>query len=58
MVTDNIVIHPNGVDSYTIIGIQKPDVEKLSGDVIYIDNRQEFKPLQDQTVSISTRFRF
>lgn len=55
--TTQLVI-TNGSDTYNIISVEKPDVEKLSGDVIYIDNRQAFKPLADQTVSISSRFRF
>jgi len=58
LTTQLVIIHPNNVTTYTINAIQKPDVEKLSGEVIYIDNRQEFKPLEDQTVSISSRFRF
>lgn len=53
-----IVIHPNNVNYYTISVVDRPDIEKLSGDVIYIDNRQPFKPLPDQTVSISSRFEF
>jgi hypothetical protein len=53
-----IVIHPNGTDSYKVGSVTKPDVEKLSGDVIYIDNRSAFKPLVDQTVSVSSKFKF
>lgn len=58
LTTQLVIVHPDNVTTYTINAIQKPDVEKLSGEVIYIDNRQEFKPLEDQTVSISSRFRF
>ena len=53
-----IVVHPDGTSTYQVASIEKPDVEKLSGDVIYIDNRAAFKPLVDQTVSISSRFKF
>lgn len=53
-----IMIHPNGTNYYDISVVDRPDIEKLSGDVIYIDNRQPFKPLPDQTVSISSRFEF
>lgn len=49
--------HSNGVDYYTITVVDKPDVEKLQGEIIYIDNRQAFKALADQPVSISSRFK-
>lgn len=46
-----------GTINYTISILQKPDVEKLRGEIIYIDNRQPFRALTDQPVSISSRFR-
>lgn len=55
--TGYVLKHSNGVNYYSITVVEKPDVEKLSGDIIYIDNRQPFKPLADQSVSISSRFK-
>lgn len=51
------VRHSNGVDYYTISVVETPDIEKLQGEIIYIDNRQAFKALADQPVSISSRFK-
>lgn len=49
--------HSNGVDFYVISIVDKPDIEKMQGEIIYIDNRQPFKVLVDQPVSISSRFK-
>jgi hypothetical protein len=41
---------------YGITKVEKPEIEKLQGEMIYIDNRQPFRALDDQPVAISTRF--
>lgn len=46
----------NGSVYYTISDIEMPEIEKLQGEVIYIDNRQPFRALEDQPVAISARF--
>ena len=46
----------NSQTYFSIIEIEKPEIEKLQGEVIYIDNRQSFRPFDDQPVAISARF--
>lgn len=46
----------NSAIHYSIVVVEKPEIEKLQGEVIYIDNRQPFKALDDQPVAVSARF--
>lgn len=42
---------------YSIALVEKPDIDTFTGDMIYIDNRQPFKALTNQPVSVSSRFK-
>lgn len=61
--TDSKVSIKVGTDTY-VYDIDKstgsilyPDVDKYSGDLIYIDNRESFKATPQQVVAISSRFK-
>lgn len=43
-------------DSYGINAVDLPDVNRFSGEIIYIDNRAAIIPTGDQILSISSRF--
>jgi hypothetical protein len=45
------------VGSFTITSVNLPDINRFSGDVIYIDNRQPFKASPEQIITISSRFK-
>ena len=44
--------------SFTATSVTPPTVDKYSGDLLYIDNRQAFTPTQDQAVTMRTVIRF
>lgn len=44
-------------DSYGINSVELPDVNRFSGEVIYIDNRAAITATGDQILTISSRFR-
>ena len=41
-----------------ITGVIEPDIDKYSGKLMYIDNRQAFTTTEDQSVSIKTVFKY
>lgn len=45
------------IDSFTITSVDLPDINKFSGDIIYIDNRQPFKASANQIITVSSRFK-
>lgn len=45
------------IDSFTIASVNLPDINRFSGDIIYIDNRQPFKASPDQIITVSSRFK-
>ncbi len=45
-------------NAFTATGITKPDVDKYSGELLYIDNRRAFTTTEDQSVSIKTVFKY
>lgn len=51
------VLQSSTNDIFNIAYIEKPDVDASTGEVIYIDNRQPFKALENQPVSVATRFK-
>ena len=55
--TGDILLSPSG-NAFTITGITKPDVDKYSGEILYIDNRRAFTTTEDQSVSIKTVFKY
>jgi hypothetical protein len=48
----------SGGASFTVTGVSNPDVDKYSGELIYIDNRKAFTTTEDQSVSLNTVIRF
>ena len=49
----------SGNTQYAVISsVTYPDVNKYSGDILFIDNRSQFKPSPEQTISIKTSIRF
>lgn len=53
----DIFSEPTG-NAFAVTGITKPDVDKYSGELLYIDNRRAFTTTEDQSVSIKTVFKY
>lgn len=47
-----------GEDTMTVTNVTAPNVNKYSGNLIFIDNRNAFLPSDQETVSIKTAIRF
>jgi hypothetical protein len=47
-----------GGNTFIVTGVTNPDVDKYSGELIYIDNRRAFSTTEDQSVSLNTVIRF
>lgn len=45
-------------ESFIATGISAPDIDKYSGKLLYIDNRQAFLPSTDQSISLKTVFKY
>lgn len=45
-------------NSFIITGVVKPDVDKYSGELLYVDNRLAFSTTEDQAVSLKTVFKY
>jgi hypothetical protein len=45
-------------NQFTISGVVEPTVDKYSGDLLFIDNKQAFTPTEDQTVTLRTVLKF
>lgn len=48
----------NGTDTFTVTSITNPDVDKYSGELLYIDNRVALTPSAEQAVTLKTLFNF
>lgn len=48
----------NGVDTFTITAVTNPNIDKYSGDLLYIDNRAVFTPSAEQAVTLKTILNF
>jgi hypothetical protein len=48
----------NTAYTITVSSVQNPDIDKYSGEMIYIDNRTEFESSDEQIVTISTLISF
>jgi hypothetical protein len=51
-------ISVSGSNSFVVTGVTNPDVDKYSGELVYIDNRRAFSTSEDQSVSLNTVIRF
>ena len=47
-----------GANSFTVTAITKPDINKFSGEVLFIDNRTAFYSSEEQTVIFRTYIKF
>jgi hypothetical protein len=45
-------------EAFAASGVSNPTVDKYSGDLLFIDNKQAFTPTADQTVTLRTVIRF
>lgn len=45
-------------ETFTASGVTSPTVDKYSGDLLFIDNKQAFTPTADQTVTLRTVIKF
>ena len=45
-------------NQFTIGGVTLPTIDKYSGDILFIDNKQAFTPTEDQTVTLRTVLQF
>ena len=45
-------------NQFTVAGVTEPTVDKYSGDLLFIDNKQAFTPTEDQTVTLRTVIKF
>ena len=52
-----VLIDEDG-NQFTIGGVTNPTVDKYSGDILFIDNKQAFTPTEDQTVTLRTVLKF
>lgn len=43
--------------NHTITYVEQPDIDKFSGDLIFIDNKPPFTPVVEQPVVLTTRFK-
>lgn len=55
--TGDIFTIPAG-NAFSATGITSPDVDKYSGELLYIDNRRAFTTTDEQSVSIKTVFKY
>lgn len=44
----------NPAQTFTMLDVAPPTIDKYSGDLMYIDNRQAFTPTEQQTVTLRT----
>lgn len=63
-VKQNIIIDDNGnittqtEDKFVAVDITLPSIDKFSGKMMYIDNKQRFTPSADETITIRTIVKF
>jgi hypothetical protein len=57
IVTGTNFANANG-DVFTVSAITPPTVDKYSGDLMFIDNKQAFTPTADETVTLRTVLKF
>lgn len=52
------VMSNEATQSFVVSGVTVPTVDKYSGDLLFIDNKQAFTPTADQTVTMRTVIKF
>jgi hypothetical protein len=56
-VTDSSSYTSGIVDTFLITAVELPDINRFSGDIIYVDNRQPFRASANQIITVSSRFK-
>ena len=56
--TSGAVFSNSNSNTFGITGVTPPTVDKYSGDLMFIDNKQAFTPTADQTVTLRTVIKF
>ena len=57
-VNDTFIKVTNREDTFTALSIGYPTVDKYSGQLMYIDNKQGFTPSADETITLRTIIKF
>jgi len=52
------VLTNDASQNFTVSGLTLPTVDKYSGDLLFVDNKQAFTPTADQTVTLRTVIKF
>ncbi len=52
------VLTNDASQSFSVSGLTLPTVDKYSGDLLFVDNKQAFTPTADQTVTLRTVIKF
>jgi hypothetical protein len=52
------VLTNDAAQNFTVSGLTLPTVDKYSGDLLFVDNKQAFTPTADQTVTLRTVIKF
>lgn len=57
--TNDVMIRTDSViNTFTVTSVGLPDVDKYSGQLMYIDNKQGFTPSADETITLRTIIQF
>jgi hypothetical protein len=51
-------VTPGKIGNFTITALTEPSVDKYSGDLLFIDNKEAFTPSDEQTVALRTVIKF
>jgi len=58
VVTDIFTSETNNAHSFTVASVGNPNVDKYSGQILFIDNKQGFTPSADETITLRTIIQF
>lgn len=56
--TIGTILANDSAQTFSVTGVTNPTVDKYSGDILFIDNKQAFTPTADQTVTLRTVIKF
>jgi hypothetical protein len=56
--TSGAIFSNSNSNTFGVTGVTPPTVDKYSGDLMFIDNKQAFTPTADQTVTLRTVIKF
>lgn len=58
VVTDIFTSYANNSHSFTVATVGNPNIDKYSGQMMFIDNKQGFTPSADETITLRTIIQF